>query len=217
MKKSTNSEPEHLALSKLKWSIDSNIKTPQINKNEVNYIDSLIKLAENNFNKKYSSILDIPCGTGRLHDFLRSRGYEVYGVDLNKHFIKEAKKTQKNPENYYVGNMKNFNLRKKFDVILSWFTSFGYLDEKENSSTLRNFSKHLNKNGLIIIDVKNSDCKTESTFPFCNEYGNFLRMTKVYNENRNNKTYSIFDFSLYKKSGKNLMFLKKSKIPIRSY
>lgn len=149
-----------------------------------------------------------------MDDFFRSYDYDVYGVDLNKRFIKEARKTRKQPENYFVGNMKNFNLNRKFDVILCWFTSFGYLNERENILTLKNFARHLNKKGLLIIDIKNS---TVVNREFYNDFKDLKRINETHSEKKNGIIYHMFNSKLYKKNNKNLVFLKKNAVSIRTY
>ena len=74
------------------------------------YITFLIKLAEKKLNKKYKKILDIPCGIGRHHKYLRDNGFEVFGVDVNENLIKNAKERNKGFESYYkVADMRKIN------------------------------------------------------------------------------------------------------------
>ncbi len=106
--------------------------------------------------KQIKTILDLGCGTG-LHDKeLSKRGYKITGLDLSSEMIEIAK--EKNPtEEFTVGNMSNFHLDgKKFDAIISMFSSMGYLTEnKQIESFLNSVKKHLDKDGLLILDVWN--------------------------------------------------------------
>lgn len=105
-------------------------------------------------NSKYpncKNILDVGCGTAEHHKYLKDK-FIVDGIDLNPKFIEIAQEKNSNG-NYSVADMSNFDLHKKFDVIICLFSSIGYLDTLEALySTLECFIKHLHANGLIIIE-----------------------------------------------------------------
>jgi len=49
--------------------------------------------------------------------------------------------------------MKLLNLKKEFDVIICMFSSIGYLTNMRNlDKTLKNFSNHLTKNGILFLE-----------------------------------------------------------------
>lgn len=97
------------------------------------------------------SILDIACGTGEHHKYLKNK-FNIDGIDINKNFIEIAQRKNKDVS-YYCHTMSDFNLNKRYDVILCLFTSIGYLLNYEQlKNTILNFSNHLNPNGLIIIE-----------------------------------------------------------------
>jgi SAM-dependent methyltransferase len=55
------------------------------------------------------TILDIHCGYGRHHKYLRSCGYEVFGVDISEELINKAKSIYPEyKESYFVGDMRYF-------------------------------------------------------------------------------------------------------------
>jgi SAM-dependent methyltransferase len=125
-------------------------------KDYVSEVDFLEKIFEN-FNKKPVKILDLGCGTG-LHDIvLKQRGYKVTGLDLSKQMIDLAA-NRGDGMRFVVGDMSDFNLDEKFDVIICMFSSLGYVVEDEK---LKSFFKccreHLNPGGLLIFDVWNGD------------------------------------------------------------
>jgi 2-polyprenyl-3-methyl-5-hydroxy-6-metoxy-1,4-benzoquinol methylase len=97
------------------------------------------------------TILDIGCGTSEHHKYL-NKHYSIDGIDLNEKFIQISK--QKNPSGYYsVENMLKFELNKKYDVIICLFSSIGYLQSLEEIvSALKCFNKHLNPNGILILE-----------------------------------------------------------------
>ncbi len=106
---------------------------------EALYIDLLIRFAEKMLNQKYKVILDVGCGNGRFHRYLREFGYEVWGIDVSDELLEEAKRRNEGFEKYYIkADMRNFDLGRRFDVVLSWFTSFGYFSDEENVKVLQN-------------------------------------------------------------------------------
>lgn len=98
-------------------------------------------------------ILDIGCGTGE-HAFLLAQQYhyQADGIDIEPAFVDLAK--QKHPGGEFtVGDMKDFLLRKEYDVILCLFSSIGYLDsEKSLQKALSCFRSHLRPDGLLIVE-----------------------------------------------------------------
>lgn len=121
--------------------------------NEVNFLESIFK----KFDKTPKKILDLGCGTG-LHDvILKQKGYEVTGLDLSRGMINLAS-NRGDSIKYSVGDMSDFHLEEKFDVIICMFSSLGYLTE---NNQLEGFFKcckeHLNPDGLLILDIWNGD------------------------------------------------------------
>ncbi|HEU4719036.1 MAG TPA: methyltransferase domain-containing protein [Bacteroidia bacterium] len=102
-------------------------------------------------NKDCKTVLDIACGTAEHHRFLREQ-FSMDGIDLNETFIETARK--KNREgNYSVADMKDFTTGKKYDAVICLFSSIGYLhDAGELRAAVTWFARHLDKNGLLIIE-----------------------------------------------------------------
>ena len=101
------------------------------------------------------SILDLGCGTGMHDKELISRGYNVTGIDLSQEMIEIAK--QRVPKaKFRVGDMANFELDEKFDVILTMFAAIGYLTKnKQLEDFFNNVKKYLKEDGMLIIDCWN--------------------------------------------------------------
>ena len=102
------------------------------------------------------SVLDVGCATGSLCRELRRAGAETFGVDINRRFIDKAR--TKDPAGHYMrGNMRNFRLRHKFDVLVCLGTTFSYnLTNRDIQTCLRNFRGHLRQRGCLMIDVLNA-------------------------------------------------------------
>lgn len=120
---------------------------------EVEYLHGLIQ----QYAPGAKSILNLGCGTGR-HDFiLAKRGYEITGVDFSKNMLKIAKKKLEELNlkiNFYCGDIRKINLKKKFDVVISMFAVMSYqTTNKDFENTLKSINKHLNPAGLFVFDV----------------------------------------------------------------
>lgn len=103
------------------------------------------------------SILDIGCGEGRYSVFFREQGFRVVGVDISETLIRSGKKKYPHLD-LVVGDMKNIPvIPGGFDIVLSLFTSFGYLEEdEENRNVLRSIHQALKPGGIFWLDFLNS-------------------------------------------------------------
>jgi SAM-dependent methyltransferase len=101
-------------------------------------------------------VLDVGCATGSLCELLGRNGFDPVGVDINRRFVGAAR--AKDPGGvYFVGDMRSFKLRRKFDLVLCLGTTFSYnLFNSAVSESLRNFRRHLSPGGRLVIDVLNA-------------------------------------------------------------
>ena len=102
---------------------------------------------------KAKTILDVACGSGEHIKLLTHKyGFKVDGLDLDPEFIEIAKK--KNPKSeFYLADMTDFKLSKKYDMIICLFSSIGYVKTADNlEKTLNLFREHLNEKGIIIVE-----------------------------------------------------------------
>ncbi len=196
----------------IEWHIDYDRSKSEL---DAEYIDALINLCSRKLGRKFKNILDVPCGNGRLHDYLRKYGYGVYGIDISKELIAQAKKAHPGfGSEYKVGDMRDFSLDKKFDVYLSWFTSFGYFDDKDNIKVLRTASNHLKKGGIIIIDLSNGKPTIEYLKANPNPVlihersSEYISIERPCLEYKEGVPYYVRNESIYKEHGKDLIFIK---------
>lgn len=118
---------------------------------EVEFIKSVIQ--KNNIPK--DSILDVGCGTGTHLYLLKDEFNTLYGVDVSKKMLDIARK-KISKANFQEGNMQDFKIDNKFDVITCLYSVFNYnLDKKSAIKTLKNFYKHLKSYGIVIIALYN--------------------------------------------------------------
>lgn len=102
-------------------------------------------------------ILDVACGAGRHAGYFAGITPHVFGIDLSKHLLDQARPAGKPP--YFIrGDMRRLPVRKPFDLIFSLFTSFGYFEDDEtNRNVAVEMSRVLKKNGHIVIDYLNPE------------------------------------------------------------
>lgn len=98
-----------------------------------------------------NSLLEVACGTGKYLENMRGK-FSCTGIDLNEGMLNIAKK--KFPDIRFIkGNMINFKVDYKYDIIICLFSSIGYVKTYPNlRKTLENFSKHLKTGGVVLIE-----------------------------------------------------------------
>jgi SAM-dependent methyltransferase len=97
------------------------------------------------------TLLDVACGTAKHIERLREH-YDVEGLDLNPEFLEIARARVPDVP-LHVGDMTNFALGRRFDVVSCLFSSIAYVKTVENlQRTLQCFVQHLNPGGLAIVE-----------------------------------------------------------------
>lgn len=99
----------------------------------------------------FNSVLELASGSGMLAGVLKRRGYEVLASDISLE-MKRAAKNNYDGE-YSILNMTDYNLNKKFDLIICICDSINYLETEELDSFIECAYKHLNENGRLIFDM----------------------------------------------------------------
>jgi len=105
---------------------------------------------------------------------------------------------------FKVANMIKFRFTDKFDVIISLFSSIGYVQTfKKLAKTLENFYKHLNDKGVVIMEpwIFKEDFKKRhiSLDTYEDEEAKLVRMAT---SRIRSSTWSIFMHYLVGKKGK---------------
>jgi SAM-dependent methyltransferase len=84
------------------------------------------------------SILDVPCGGGRLALALARRGYRVTGVDWSEEFLAHARSLDRGGDVAWERHdMRDLPCHACFDGAFCAGNSFGYLDDEGNAAFLR--------------------------------------------------------------------------------
>jgi SAM-dependent methyltransferase len=121
---------------------------------EAHYIYSLTQLGTKELGRKYVKLLDVPCGIGRHHKYLRGYGLDVYGIDAEEELISIClERYSEYRDRYMVMDMRKIAFEDEFDIILNWYTSFGYFTHEENVEVLERFYRALRRKGILILDA----------------------------------------------------------------
>jgi SAM-dependent methyltransferase len=98
------------------------------------------------------TLLELGCGTGAVLKIL-ARSYDVVGLDLSPQMLAIARKKLPGA-NLVHGDMVNFDLHEKFDVIICVFDSINHvLRFADWKQVFRRAALHLEKGGLFLFDI----------------------------------------------------------------
>jgi len=109
-------------------------------------------------------LLDAPCGAGRLAARMSQLGFVVDGVDLDPRALDLARSQQEGLSrkvNYLERDLRDLKGLGPYDVILSWFNSFGYFTAEENLQILKDFQGLLRPGGILLINTLDLDMVRE--------------------------------------------------------
>ena len=135
------------------------------------------------------TVLDVGCGTGVHMHLLEDSGYIVDGLDLNSGMLDIAKTRVKG--NLIEANLLDFNIKKKYDSIISMFAVFNHLnDYNEFEEGIMHCYKYLNENGILIIDLHNGRKSGEKV----SEYKDYKRIMSWKFDEKKFKEYSNIQY-----------------------
>lgn len=104
------------------------------------------------------SVMDAPCGAGRIAVHIAKAGCLVTGIDINPRFIARAQQrfvNEKLDANLMVLDMRAIDFHNEFDAIYNWSGSFGYYSDEENANLLKRMAMALKPGGYLLIDQPN--------------------------------------------------------------
>jgi len=113
-------------------------------------VEKLVEIARTR-NPQSKTWLDVACGTGAHIEFLR-KDFACTGVDLSEALLQVAR--AKHPDvDYRQGDMRAFDLGKKFDVVSCLFGAMGYmLEQKELALAAARLASHVAPGGVLLIE-----------------------------------------------------------------
>jgi SAM-dependent methyltransferase len=112
--------------------------------------------------EKYGApVLELACGTGRITIPIAQAGFEISGLDVSKGMLSYAGEKTKNlnlPITWVHGDVRKFNLRKKFNLIIFPFNSIAHLHDLQSiDACFQRVKKHLAPGGRFILDMFNPE------------------------------------------------------------
>jgi ubiquinone/menaquinone biosynthesis C-methylase UbiE len=98
-----------------------------------------------------NTLLDVACGTGTHVSFLK-KYYAVEGIDLTPEML-EVARTRHPQTIFHEGDMRSFDLGRRFDVVTCLFSSIGYMKSLPDlRAAVINMARHLQPGGVLIIE-----------------------------------------------------------------
>lgn len=151
--------------------------------------------------KKEGTALDLACGTGRLTIALAKMGLKLIGIDLSESMLELARnKSQGLPILYLQGDIQDFHLSQKFDLITMAGNSFqALLTPFQQESMLQCVKKHLSTDGIFAFNTRNFreiELKTTDDFEFWHKFqDNQGNNVKVYGKQHYDAEHQIVTYT----------------------
>ena len=102
-------------------------------------------------------VLDLCCGPGRHVVALTKRGFAVTAVDRTRFLLEHARArvAQANLSvEFVLEDMRRFRRPATFDLIINFFTSFGYFDDQaDDFRVLELVRKNLRPGGVFVLEM----------------------------------------------------------------
>lgn len=97
------------------------------------------------------TLLDVACGTGKHAAAFRAH-YRVEGVDLDENLLAEARRRLPDVA-FHHGDMRDFDLGRRFDMVTCLFSSIGYVRTEEGlRAAVANLARHVRPGGALVIE-----------------------------------------------------------------
>lgn len=122
------------------------------------FVAKLLQVIQTWQPKKGLKVLDLACGAGRHSRALNDRDCIVTGIDLSPESIELAESVGPDSIDYRVADMRRFEIKNQFDLVLNCFTSFGYFSKvDDNRKVLQRVVEHLSPGGIFVLDFLNAE------------------------------------------------------------
>ena len=109
---------------------------------------------------KTYGVLEVACGTGRITMRLAREGIEITGLDRSPELLEIARQKSISMPNveWILGDMRTFEIEKKFGFVISPGHSFQFMTTPEDQAMcLEQIKHHLVSGGLAVIHIDYQD------------------------------------------------------------
>jgi SAM-dependent methyltransferase len=97
------------------------------------------------------TLLDVACGTGKHLEHLQAR-FTCEGVDLDEGLLEVARGRIPGVPLHH-GDMRSFDLGRRFDVVTCLFSAIGFVGGVEGlERAAQALSRHLESNGVLLVE-----------------------------------------------------------------
>src|SRR5690242_17399008 len=93
------------------------------------------------------SVLDVPCGDGRLMRRLADAGYDVTGVDISTDLLALA-----DGLDVHHGDLRALPVDGPFDGAVSWGNSFGYITPEDTVRSFAELRRVIRPGGTLVLE-----------------------------------------------------------------
>ncbi|GIG69452.1 class I SAM-dependent methyltransferase [Phytomonospora endophytica] len=133
-------------------------------------------------NPKAASVLDVACGPGRHLELLAEEFVDAAGVDLSPAMVSMAEGRVPEGVPVTVGDMRDFDLGRRFDAVVCLFGSVGYMrDTPVLDTAIARMAAHLNPGGVLVVEPWHTPdtFEPERTIPLASRDGGNAMTTLI--------------------------------------
>ena len=103
------------------------------------------------------TVLDLCCGPGRHAVALAKRGFAVTAVDRTSFLLEHARARAAHANlsvEFVLEDMRRFSRPASFDLVINFFTSFGYFDDQaDDLRVLELIRQNLKPGGVFVLEM----------------------------------------------------------------
>jgi len=111
--------------------------------------------------RRGQSVLDAPCGAGRIAIHLARAGCVVTGIDLRPSFTGRAAsrfRRERQSGRCLPMDLREMSFHGEFHAAYCWGGSFGYFEDSVNLDVMRRYAEASRRGGRLLIDQANREC-----------------------------------------------------------
>ena len=124
------------------------------------------------------SVLELGCGNGRITFAIADKVRELVAIDIDTEAIDEAQnRNQYSNVVFQYANIEDFDLERKFEIIISIGVGYMYLENIPNA--IENISNHLDEEGVFLLICSSPETEYQRIVDLLVEEN--VRTTSFYN------------------------------------